>query len=50
MIGRLLGDEGVREYSIAAKAVRQIYPEVRFLFVGWIDENPDAIAPAELES
>ncbi|QEE25635.1 glycosyltransferase family 4 protein [Rhodanobacter glycinis] len=49
MIGRLLGDKGVREYSSAAKAIRQIYPDVRCLIVGWVDENPDAIGHAELE-
>ncbi|MFZ7096645.1 glycosyltransferase family 4 protein [Luteimonas dalianensis] len=49
MIGRLLGDKGVREYAEAAARVRALHPEVRFGLVGWIDENPDAIAQSELD-
>lgn len=49
MIGRLLGDKGVREYAQAARKVRATHPEARFGLVGWIDENPDAIAQAELD-
>src|SRR5690606_7580494 len=49
MIGRLLGDKGVREYAKAAGRVRAIYPEVSFSLVGWIDENPDAITQEELD-
>lgn len=50
MIGRLLGDKGVREYAEAARRVKQRLPAARFLLVGWIDENPDAIARSELDS
>jgi glycosyltransferase involved in cell wall biosynthesis len=50
LIARLLGDKGVREFVSAARAVRSEYPNVAFKIVGWIDENPDAIAPAELEA
>ena len=49
MIGRLLGDKGVREYAKAARQVRLIHPDVKCCLVGWIDENPDAIAQAELD-
>ncbi|MEN1972617.1 glycosyltransferase family 4 protein [Luteimonas sp. MJ204] len=49
MIGRLLGDKGVREYAQAATRVRAMHPEARFGLVGWIDENPDAIGLAELD-
>ena len=48
MISRLLGDKGVREYAAAARQVRAGYPDMRFGLVGWIDGNPDAIAPQEL--
>lgn len=48
MIGRLLGDKGVREYAQAARRVRALHPEVRFGLAGWIDENPDAIFQSEL--
>jgi glycosyltransferase involved in cell wall biosynthesis len=50
MIGRLLGDKGVREYAEAARRVRAVHPEAGFGLVGWIDENPDAIAQSELDA
>lgn len=50
LIARLLGDKGVREYAGAAMRVKQRYPDIRFLLVGWIDENPDAINHKELDS
>lgn len=49
MIARLLGDKGVREYASAATQVRALYPKSEFGLVGWIDENPDSIAQAELD-
>lgn len=49
MVGRLLGDKGVREYAGAAKSIRAKYPDVRFQLAGWIDENPDSIEVDELE-
>ncbi|WP_311221109.1 MULTISPECIES: glycosyltransferase family 4 protein [unclassified Acidovorax] len=48
LVARLLGDKGVREYARAAAIVRRDHPKVRCLLVGWIDENPDAIAQHEL--
>lgn len=50
MIGRLLGDKGVREYAEAAKRVKAGNPGARFLLVGWIDANPDAIFQTELDA
>ncbi|MGC3895539.1 glycosyltransferase family 4 protein [Pseudomonas urmiensis] len=49
LIARLLGDKGVREYVEAAKLIRREYPDTIFNLVGWIDDNPDAIAQGELE-
>ena len=49
MICRLLGDKGVREYAMAARRIRAMYPGVRFDMAGWIDENPDSITQAELD-
>ena len=43
LIARLLGDKGVREYVEAAREIRLARPDVKFLLVGWIDKNPDAI-------
>lgn len=50
LIGRLLGDKGVREYALAAAKVKAHYPNAHFLLVGWIDDNPDAISQKELDS
>lgn len=49
MIGRLLGDKGVREYAEAARRLKARNAGVQFRLVGWIDTNPDAIAQAELD-
>lgn len=49
LIARLLGDKGVREYAEAARAIRALRPDAKFLLVGWIDHNPDAIRQAELD-
>ncbi len=49
LIARLLADKGVREYAEAAKQIKQTYPEAEFHLVGWIDENPAAIAQEELD-
>lgn len=50
MIARLLADKGLREYVAAARLVRTRHPEALFSLVGWIDENPSAIAQAELDA
>jgi len=49
MLGRLLGDKGVREYVRAAAVVRRDYPEAEFLFGGWLDGGPDGIGQAEFD-
>ena len=49
MVGRLLKDKGVYEYIAAAKQIKQHYPQAHFHLVGWIDENPAAIAQEDLE-
>lgn len=48
LIARLLGAKGVREYAEAAARVRERHPGVPCRLVGWIDDNPDAIAEREL--
>jgi glycosyltransferase involved in cell wall biosynthesis len=50
MIARFLVDKGIREYAAAAKLVKAQYPKVRFTLVGWLDENPSAIAQKELDT
>lgn len=50
MIGRLLGDKGVREFAAAARRIKNSAPYVRFHLVGWIDSNPDSIKQGELDA
>lgn len=50
LIARLLGDKGIREYVQAAVVVKSKYPQAEFGLVGWIDDNPDAITQAELDT
>jgi glycosyltransferase involved in cell wall biosynthesis len=50
LIGRLLGDKGVREFAEAARRVKACIPSTRFLLAGWIDTNPDAIGQDELDA
>jgi glycosyltransferase involved in cell wall biosynthesis len=49
MVARLLKDKGVYEYFEAAKIVKQVFPDVEFNLVGWVDENPAAISKLELD-
>lgn len=49
LVGRLLGDKGVREFAEAARRVKACIPGTRFLLAGWIDTNPDAIGQDELD-
>lgn len=49
LIGRLLGDKGVREYVQAAEQIKQRYPTTQFDLVGWIDANPNTITQVELD-
>ena len=50
MIGRLLGEKGVREYVDAARFVREEFPFSRFVLVGPRDSNPNAVSKAELDA
>lgn len=50
MIARYLRDKGIREYGAAAARLKAEYPEVRIRLAGWLDEAPDAIGQAELDS
>lgn len=49
MISRFIRDKGIYEYVSSAKNIREKYPKVRFLLVGFIDENPSAISTSELK-
>jgi len=50
MVGRLLKEKGIYEYMEAAQMVKQIHPEVRFLLVGGVDDNPGSVPDAYIRS
>lgn len=50
LVARLLRDKGIAEYAAAARLVRQDHPEIRFLLLGGLDDNPAAINRAEVEA
>lgn len=50
LIARLLGDKGVREFVAALRILKADHPQVVAKLVGWIDSNPDAISPQELQA
>lgn len=50
MVGRVMGEKGVREYFAAAKLVRERMPAVRFLLIGSPDSNPSSLQAEEIEA
>ncbi|WP_286729276.1 glycosyltransferase family 4 protein [Acinetobacter sp. UBA1297] len=51
MLGRIIGDKGIREYIAAARRLKQKYSErVVFQLAGGLDSNPTAIQKNELDS
>lgn len=48
-VGRLLKDKGVLDYVAAARKIKSRHPEVRFLLVGGVDENPKSVSCADVE-
>src|SRR5690606_10024410 len=50
MLGRIIGDKGIREYIGAAKEIKQKYGQkVVFQLGGGLDSNPTAIQKEELD-
>jgi glycosyltransferase involved in cell wall biosynthesis len=50
MIARFLRDKGIREFGSAAARLKAEFPRVRIGLAGWLDESPDSISQAELDS
>ena len=48
MVARLVAEKGYEEAFRAARIVKERVPEARFVFVGWFEDKPDAIAPDAL--
>lgn len=49
VIGRLLGDKGIREYAQAAQIVKARYPDTIFQLLGPEDPSPDGIPMADVQ-
>jgi glycosyltransferase involved in cell wall biosynthesis len=47
-VGRLLKEKGVYEFIKAAELVKTSHPEVRFLMLGDIDQNPGSLSEGDL--
>jgi glycosyltransferase involved in cell wall biosynthesis len=50
MIARYLRDKGISEFGEAAGRLKAEHPEVAVRLAGWLDESPDSISRAELDS
>jgi glycosyltransferase involved in cell wall biosynthesis len=50
MIARLLVDKGLHEYAEAARIVKRVHPDARFVLVGPVDPSPAAVQPALIEA
>jgi len=48
LIARLLRDKGIIEYVEAARLIKLKYPQVKFLLVGDMDENPACVTQSDL--
>ena len=50
MVGRLLREKGVEDYVNAARIVKQMNPQVRFVLLGDLDDNPGAIKRSDVQA
>ncbi len=48
MVSRLLWSKGIREFLSAVKSVKESHPEVKFMLVGGLDSNDEALSESEL--
>lgn len=49
MVSRIIREKGVFEYCEAARAVKRIHPEARFILLGGFDKSIGAIKPEDIE-
>lgn len=50
LAARLLREKGIVEYAEAAKQVKAVYPDVRFVLLGAVDPNPSSLSQLEVEA
>jgi glycosyltransferase involved in cell wall biosynthesis len=48
LVARMLKEKGIYDFITAAREVRSAFPEVKFLLVGAVDQNPSSIEEDEL--
>lgn len=49
LVARLLKEKGIQEYVEAARMVKAVYPQARFLLAGPMDPNPSSVSPQALQ-
>ncbi len=50
LAARLLREKGIVEYIEAARRVKMLHPEARFILLGDLDSNPGVLSRAEVEA
>lgn len=50
LVARLLREKGIVEYICAARKIKSLHPNVRFLLLGALDTNPGALARDDVDS
>lgn len=50
MVARLLREKGVQDFAAAARLIKASNPEVRFVLLGALDENPGGLPRSEVEA
>lgn len=50
LIARLIREKGIYDYIEAARKVRALHPEVRFILLGNVDLNPGSVSESELHA
>lgn len=49
LVGRLLSEKGVTDFVEAARQVKTVAPDARFVILGGLDSNPNAIGQSTVE-
>lgn len=50
LAARLLREKGIVEYAEAARLVKALHPEARFVLLGGLDPNPGGLGQPEVQS
>jgi glycosyltransferase involved in cell wall biosynthesis len=50
LVARLLREKGIAEYADAAKLVKTLHPEIRFVLLGGLDPNPGGFSQTEVQA